>query len=100
MGATGVTNLPSPGFPTILPSTITVLPLNIVPNWHPFNFPPMVRRPANFRVSRLVADDCFLIHVDDYHVAVGARLDGPFSRVHAEDASGIVRRNAHESIER
>jgi hypothetical protein len=70
------------------------------PNWHSFNFPPMVRRPANFRVSRLVADDCFLIHVDDYHVGVGARLDGPFSRVHTEDASGIVRRNAHESIER
>ena len=56
----------------------------------------MVRRPADFGVSRFVADYCFLIHIDDYHVSVGARLDDTFPRVHAEDASGIIRRNANE----
>ena len=93
-------NWPSPGFPTIFPSSITVFPRTIVRIGHAFNFPAMVRRPADFGVSRFVADDCFFIHIDDYHVSVGARLDDAFSRVHTEDTSGIVRHNANESIER
>ena len=69
-------------------------------NRHAFNFPAVVRRPSDFGISRVVADYFFFIHVDDYHVGVGSRLDDTFPRVHAEDASGIVRRNANEGIER
>ena len=67
---------------------------------HAFNFLAMVRRPADFRVSGFVADDCFLIHVDDYYISVGAWLDDAFSRVHTEDTSGIVRHNANQGIQR
>lgn len=64
------------------------------------NLPAMVRSPADLRIGRFVADYLFLIHVDNDHISVGARLDDAFSRVDTENASGIVRRNADHGIQR
>ena len=44
------------------------LPSQYRADGHAFNFTAMVRSPADFRVSRFVTDDRFLIHIDDDHI--------------------------------